>query len=88
MTADVARIAVTWSAEARGDQRAIDQETAMQILRCLDRYLASRAGDVKRHKAPFKGFRLRCGDYRIFFDNTSEDSIGITSARHRREAYR
>lgn len=41
------RIAVIWSPEARADLRAIDRETAMQILYCLDRYLASRVGDVK-----------------------------------------
>jgi len=42
------RISVMWSTEARADLRAIDRETAMQILYCLDRYLASRSGDVKK----------------------------------------
>lgn len=60
------RIAVIWSPEARADLRAIDRETAIQILRCIDRYLSSRTGDVKKLKAPVTGFRLRCGDYRIF----------------------
>lgn len=41
------RIAVLWSPEARADLRAIAREPAMQILYCLDRYLASRTGDVK-----------------------------------------
>jgi hypothetical protein len=41
------RIAVIWSPEARADVRAIERETAMQILHCLDRYLANRTGDVK-----------------------------------------
>ena len=36
------RIAVIWSPEARADFRAIDRETAMQILHCVDRYLANR----------------------------------------------
>jgi mRNA-degrading endonuclease RelE of RelBE toxin-antitoxin system len=40
----------------------------MQILQCVDRYLASRIGDVKKPKPPLTGFRLRCGDYRVFFD--------------------
>jgi hypothetical protein len=40
----------------------------MQILHCIDRYLANRAGEVKKLKAPLIGFRLRCGDYRVFFD--------------------
>ena len=82
------RIAVIWSPEARADLRAIDRETAMQILRCLDRYLATRAGDVKKLKPPLTGFRLRCGDYRVFFDPQDETAIGITAVRHRREAYR
>lgn len=88
MTAEAARIAVIWAPEARGDLRAIDRETAMQILHCIDRYLASRTGDVKKLKAPFVGFRLRCGDYRVFFDNQSENTVGITAIRNRREAYR
>jgi hypothetical protein len=41
------RIAVGWSTEARVDLRAIDRETALQILHCVDRYLASRTGDVR-----------------------------------------
>ena len=82
------RIAVTWSPEARLDLRAIDRELAMQILNCLGRYLASRTGDVKKLKPPRKGFRLRCGDYRVFFDQTDEHTISITAVRHRREAYR
>ena len=82
------RIGAFWSPEARGELRAIDRETAMQILRCLDRYLAAGAGDVKRLKSPLTGLRLRCGDYRIFFDSKESDMIQITAARHRRDAYR
>lgn len=41
------RIAVHWSPEARADLRAIDREPALQILYCVDRYLANRTGDVK-----------------------------------------
>ncbi len=82
------RIAVTWSPEARADLRAIGRETAMQILYCIDRYLANRAGDVKKLKPPRTGFRLRCGDYRVFFDLQGENAIEITGVRNRREAYR
>ena len=82
------RIAVIWSPEARADLRAIDRETAMQILHCVDRYLASRTGDVKKLKPPLTGFRLRCGDYRVFFDPKDENAIEITGVRNRREAYR
>jgi mRNA-degrading endonuclease RelE of RelBE toxin-antitoxin system len=44
--------------------------------------------NVKKLKPPLSGFRLRCGDYRIFFDLTGENSIGIAAVLHRREAYR
>ena len=82
------RIGVIWSPEARVDLRAIDREIAMQILHRADRYLANRSGDVKKLKPPFTGFRLRCGDYRVFFDQKDETTITITGVRHRREAYR
>ena len=81
------RIGVVWSPEARTELRAIDRETAMQILHCVDRYLANRSGDVKKLKPPFTGFRLRCGDHRVFFDQRDE-SIAITGVRQRSEAYR
>jgi mRNA-degrading endonuclease RelE of RelBE toxin-antitoxin system len=74
--------------EARADLRAIDRETAMQILYGVDRYLASRTGDVKKLKPPFIGVRLRCGDYRAFFDVKDDNTIEITGVRNRRDAYR
>jgi len=82
------RIAVIWSPEARADLRAIDRQTALDILHCLDRYFASRAGDVKKLKPPLSGFRLRCGDFRLFFDQQDEQTIAVTAVRNRREAYR
>lgn len=81
-------LAVIWSPEARADLRAIDRETALQVLYCLDRYLASRSGDVKKLKPPRKGFRLRCGDYRIFFEPKGDNALEIIGVRNRREAYR
>ncbi len=74
------RIGIVRSPEARADLRAIDWEIAMQILHCVDRYLANRMGDVKKLKPPRAGFRLRCGDYRVFFDQREEQTID-TSCR-------
>jgi mRNA-degrading endonuclease RelE of RelBE toxin-antitoxin system len=82
------RISVIWSPEARTDLRGIEREIGMQILHCVDRYLAMRAGDVKKLKPPLIGFRLRCGDYRVFFDHRDENVIEITVIKNRREAYR
>jgi mRNA-degrading endonuclease RelE of RelBE toxin-antitoxin system len=82
------RVAVIWSPESRAELREIDGETAIQILYCLDRYLRSRSSDVKKLKPPFTGFRVRCSDYRVFFDHKDENSIDITGVRNRRQAYR
>jgi mRNA-degrading endonuclease RelE of RelBE toxin-antitoxin system len=78
------RIVVIWSQEGRTDLRAIEREAALQILHCIDRYLVSRAGDVKKLKLPRTGFRLRCGDYRVFFDQTNDNTIEVTGVRNRR----
>jgi hypothetical protein len=49
----------------------------MQIPYCIDRYLASRgAGDVKKLKSPRTDFRIRCGDYRVFFDRVRDNATG------------
>jgi mRNA-degrading endonuclease RelE of RelBE toxin-antitoxin system len=85
---DPQRIAVIWSPEARADLRAIDRETAIQILHCVDRYLASRSGDVKRLKHPATSFRLRCGDHRVFFDHNIADAVELPGFRNRKDAYR
>jgi hypothetical protein len=60
----------------------------MQILYCVDRYLTGRAGNVKKLKPPLTGLRLRCGDYRVFFDPKGENGIEITGVRNRKDAYR
>jgi mRNA-degrading endonuclease RelE of RelBE toxin-antitoxin system len=83
-----ARLSIVWSEEARSDLRRIDRQTALDILHCADRYLASHSGDVKKLKPPQTGFRLRCGDYRLFFELRDETTIEILGVRHRREAYR
>jgi mRNA-degrading endonuclease RelE of RelBE toxin-antitoxin system len=54
----------------------------------VDRYLATRNGDVKKLKPPLTGFRLRCGDYRLFFQLKDENTIEITGVRNRKDAYR
>ena len=82
------RISIIWSEDARADLRRIDRETALDILHCTDRYLATRSGDVKKLKPPQTGFRLRCGDYRLFFELKNETTIEAIGVRHRREAYR
>ena len=82
------KMAVDWSPQARADLRAIDRETAIQILRAIDRYLGTGAGDVKKLQPPRREFRLRVGDYRVLFVSREEFAIEVVRVRHRREAYR
>ena len=82
------RLAILWSREAHSELRAIEREIAIQILYCIDRYLTSRTGDVKKLKPPLTGLPLRCANYRVFFDSKDENSIEITGVRNRRDAYR
>jgi mRNA-degrading endonuclease RelE of RelBE toxin-antitoxin system len=74
------RVGVLWSPEARADLRAIDRDQALQILYCLSRYLTNRIGDVKKLKPPLTDVRLRCGDYRVFFDRQDSNSKSAPSA--------
>jgi mRNA-degrading endonuclease RelE of RelBE toxin-antitoxin system len=82
------RIVVVWSPEARADLRAIDRESAMHILHCIGRYIDERNGDVKKLRPPLTGFRLRCGDYRAFFEQKGDTAIEMTGVLHRSQAYR
>jgi mRNA interferase RelE/StbE len=79
---------IAWTDQARADLRAIDQPTALRILRTLARYLSSGEGDVKRlHDIEPPEMRLRVGDYRVRFHDL-DDSILVLAVKHRREAYR
>lgn len=45
-------------------------------------------GDIKKVQGS-KFFRLRVGDYRVFFDfDSGEETVWILSVRHRSKAYR
>ena len=77
-----------WPESARAELRAIEQETAIRILRALDRYGESGEGDVRALTGQWQGyFRIRVGDYRVLFVVTSEE-ITIVRVRHRSDVYR
>ena len=80
--------AIAWRERAKAELRAIDQPTALRILHALADFAATGEGDVKRlHDIEPPEFRLRIGDYRLRFYDT-DNTIYVTSVRHRREAYR
>jgi mRNA-degrading endonuclease RelE of RelBE toxin-antitoxin system len=79
---------VAFTDQAKADLRAIDQQTAIQILKTLARFALSEEGNVKRLQGmnpPL--YRLRAQDHRVIFRDLG-DSIEITRVRNRKEAYR
>ncbi len=84
----MAKRIVLWSPAARAELRAIDRETARQILQAIDRYLETGAGDVIKLQPPRSEFRLRCGDHRVLFLHVEGNSIEVLRVRHRSKAYR
>lgn len=80
---------VDWSTEARADIRAIDRDTALRLLKALDRFLKTDAGNVKQlggFDPPL--FRLRVGDWRLIYRKLGNDAIVVARVKNRREAYR
>ena len=78
---------VRWSAEARADLRAIDRETALRLLKALDRFLKTDAGNVIQLEGfdpPL--FRLRIGAWRFIYrkaDGMGSKSSGSATAKTR-----
>ena len=80
---------VIWSDEATADIRRIDRETALQLLKSIDRFLKTDVGDQKQLQGFYPPtFRLRYGTWRVIFRHEGEGAIKILHVRHRREAYR
>jgi mRNA interferase RelE/StbE len=76
-----------WPESARAELRAIERETAIRILRALDRYGDSGEGDVRALTGQWQGyFRIRVGDYRVIFMVAPEE-ITIVRVRHRSDVY-
>lgn len=79
---------IAWRDQAKAQLRAIDQHTALHILRALAHFAATGEGDVKRlQDIEPPEFRLRVGDYRVRFHDYG-DTLHITAVKHRRDAYR
>jgi mRNA-degrading endonuclease RelE of RelBE toxin-antitoxin system len=80
---------ILWSTEARADIRAIDRETALRLLKALDRFVKTEAGNVKQLEGfdpPL--FRLRVGAWRFIYRKAGDNAIEVVRVRNRKEAYR
>jgi mRNA-degrading endonuclease RelE of RelBE toxin-antitoxin system len=79
---------IAWTDQARADVRAIDRETAINLLHRLARFLVTEEGDVTRlTDIDPPELRLRLGDYRVRFYDQGE-TIEILRVINRKEAYR
>jgi mRNA-degrading endonuclease RelE of RelBE toxin-antitoxin system len=77
-----------WPESARSELRAVDQETALRILRALGRYGELGEGDIRALSGERDGyFRLRVGDFRVIFEVGAEEIV-ILRVRHRSDIYR
>ena len=79
---------IDWRDQARADIRQIDRATAMRIFAGILHHARSGAGDVSPLHGGLAGtFRLRVGDYRVFFQ-LEDDIMHIDAVQHRSQAYR
>ena len=79
---------IIWTDQAIADVRAIEQKTALQILKTLARFAKTEEGNVRQLAGVEPPqFRLRTQDHRVFF-HVREDTLEIIRVRDRKEAYR
>ena len=81
----VAEVAVTFSVGAVRDLRKLDPPVQSRIVKGINRYAKTGAGEVKRIEGRL---RLRVGDWRVFFARGDDNVLEIDAILHRREAYR
>jgi plasmid stabilization system protein ParE len=83
----MAKKIVIWSPAGRAEVRAIDRESAWQILQSLIAIWrpARATSSSSSRRVPS---RLRAGDYRVLFRRINEQTIEVLRVRHRSEAYR
>lgn len=80
---------IRWSDEARADVRAIDRETALQILKAIARFMDTGVGDALQfHGFDPPRYRLRIGDWRVVFRHLGGGAIQIVRVGHRSGVYR
>ena len=61
---------------------ALDKGIARRVKQGVERFAETGTGDVKRLEPPLTGFRLRCGDYRVFFDLKDESTVEMPGLPH------
>lgn len=72
---------IAWTEPAKAHLRALDQPTALRILRAMARFLATGEGDIKRlQDVEPPELRLRVGDYRVRFHDLGDSILVLAEA--------
>jgi mRNA interferase RelE/StbE len=80
---------IDFTGPARRDLRRLDRQTAARVVAALERFAATRQGDVIRLTATEPEWRLRVGDWRVrFVYDFEQQVILVERIRHRSQAYR
>lgn len=80
---------IRFSDEAKAHIRAIPQPVAMNILVAIHRLAETGSGRVKKLQGiEPPEFRLRVGDYRVFFFEEPAGTLQIRAVKNRKDAYR
>ena len=77
--------AITYTALATRQLRKLPEDVRERVIEKLHRYAGTGAGDVKALTGQ-PGARLRIGDYRALFVETT-DAISVRAVGHRRDIY-
>jgi mRNA interferase RelE/StbE len=77
---------VTWTHDARREFRKLPSHVGAEIEAKIDRFARTGAGNVKRLSGR-PGARLRVGDWRVIFVETST-TVEVRAVGHRRDIYK
>lgn len=81
--------ALSWSRRAVQDLRNLDPPDARRVVSRVERFATTGHGDVKKLKGVADRWRLRVGDWRVFFTHVQEgDALLVLRVRPRGKAYR
>ncbi|MBI4504566.1 MAG: type II toxin-antitoxin system RelE/ParE family toxin [Chloroflexi bacterium] len=84
---------MTWQVvlteRARRDLASLGPAVSRRLAEALRRFAEQQLGDVKRLRGRGEEWRLRVGDWRVFFTyEFGEGVLRVLRVRHRRDAYR
>jgi mRNA interferase RelE/StbE len=77
---------IFWTERALKDLRRLDSPTRGRVMQAVIRLAEAGLGDVKKLQG-LPGYRLRVGDWRVFFERDSGIRVlAVTAVRNRGEA--